>query len=82
VGALLAVPRDFVPFSDTIRKMFEWRTVVGWLVTPVSGLVPTWVHKAAEGLFKTPFGKYFLAAHDLTSQGHDALLHPGTTGAA
>jgi hypothetical protein len=33
-------------------------------VTLVSGLVPTWIHEAADGLFKTPFGKFFFAARD------------------
>jgi hypothetical protein len=40
---------------------FDWLTLVGWVVTLVSGLVPPVVHRIADRFWNSWFGKLFRA---------------------
>jgi hypothetical protein len=68
VGAPFWLCLETLFLCDTIREMFEWHTLVGWVVTLVSGLVPAWLHKLADSHIKNPYGKFFFSARDRTPE--------------
>ncbi|KAL9580697.1 MAG: hypothetical protein Q9203_006197 [Teloschistes exilis] len=38
----------------------EWPTVVGWVVTLLSGLALQWIHRTADRYSDNPLGRFFL----------------------